>query len=502
MDRRDWLKSTVLAVGGAAFASPARAIAAPAAAQAPALHIDGPDGGGGHARFAGALQRIARYADAHRRQYRLPGLTLVCIAPQGYTAFVRSGYSHSETHRPLAPGELFQIGSISKSFVAMCVHQLAQEGRLALTDDIRKHLPEVALPPEPPISLINLLDHSSGLPDDAPLFPRTPDGKLWSAFAPGSAWSYSNTGFDLLGLMVARLDQAPLAKCLERRIFGPLGMKTARGQIVASERARYAASYTPWDDDKDNYPGGRLGPAAWVNVTGGAGCIAATTADMAHWLRYLAQAGAGKGAPLLSDKAAAAYVSATVAAPAWPSGSTGAHYGAGLAHVEVEGRTLLHHTGGMVSFSSAMHVDPQAGVGCFASTNSGKQEYRPRDVTAYACALLRSVVEPHAGLSPRPAPIKPGTAAPPPSVAGTVSPEHARLAGRYENDDPWADPIVIEAREDGLYLGGKLRLEPHPEGYWTPQQPAITERVRFEGMLNGRPQVLNLSGKDFVRRDL
>ncbi len=502
MNRRHMLKASVIAAGGTSVS--ATALAATAATGA--LSISATADATTTLRFAGALKQIAHYADAHRRGYGLPGLTLVCVAPGGYVGYARSGFADIETQARLKADHLFQIGSISKSFVAMCIHQLAEEGKLSLSDDIRKILPEVALGPEPPITLTNLMDHSSGLPDNSPFFPRTPDGKLWSAFAPGTAWSYSNTGYNLLGKVVERLDGGPLDKSLERRIFSRLGMKDARGKIVAAERAKYAGSYTPFDAAADSHVDGRLGPAAWVNVDFGAGCIGATSADMAHWLRYLCEAGAGRGAPLLNDSNARAFTKATVAAPGWPAPIGEVWYGAGLAHVPVEGRTLLHHTGGMVSFSSAMHADPIAGVGCFASTNCGQQNYRPRDITAYACAVLRSVVEPKAGLSPRPAPIKPELASKPkPSprpTTGPVPPEFAALAGRYENDDPWQGVVTIEARADGLYADGQVKLEQNPEGYWTLKMPVSTERYRFEGVMNGRTQILNCSGVDFVRRDI
>jgi CubicO group peptidase (beta-lactamase class C family) len=454
------------------------------------------------ARYAPALSRIAAYASIHHRGYRLPGTTLVCTAPNGYTAFVRVGHADTGTRAALKPDHLFQIGSISKSMVALCIHQLAAEGRLSLGDDIRIHLPDIALPPEPPISLARILEHSSGLPDNSPLFPRTPDGKLWSAFPPGSAWSYSNTGYDLLGKVIERLDGGHLAVSLKRRIFDRLGMDTAQGQIIAADRRQYPTGYAPLDAAVDSHPGGTLAPAAWVNVTFGAGCVAATAADMARWLRYLTAAGQGQGAPLLPDALARAYTAPGIDAPGWAS--AGARYGAGLAHVSVEGRTLLHHTGGMVSFSSSLHVDPVAGVGCFASTNSGSQDYRPRDLTAYACAVLRSVAQPEPGLAPKPPAVAP--AAPPPvraaQPARAVPPELTALAGRYENDDPWFGAVTIEARPDGLYVEGQAPLELKPEGYWVVRAPASTERLRFTSPMNGRTQVLNLSGTEFVRRDI
>lgn len=446
-----------------------------------------------------AFHRIADYAALHRKVFGLPGLTLVCTAPNGVTAFVRTGYADRELRTLLTPDHLFQIGSISKSFVAMAIHQLAQEGKLKLSDDIRNVLPGVALPPAPPISLNQLMEHSSGLPDDAPLFPHTPDGLLWSAFPPGSAWSYSNTGYDLLGKVVERIDRTPLAQSLRRRIFEPLGMATARGEIIAAERLKYATGYSPLDAAVDAIPGGRLAPAAWVNVTFGAGCVAATAKDMTCWMRYLAQEPAVAG-KLLRPEAAAAYFRPGIAAPDWAT--AGAHYGAGLAHAPIEGRTLLHHTGGMVSFSSSIHVDPIAKVGAFASTNSGGQEYRPRDVTAFACALLRSIAAPEPGLAPKPKPVeRQGTPSAPPAPA-SMDPALSPFTGRYECDDPWQPIYAVSADMDGLVLNQVRRLVRHPDGYWTPKTPVSTERIWFGPVLDGRCQTLNYSGVDFVRRDL
>ena len=268
LNRRGVLTSAAL-LTGAAVTSDANASPS-SASSVKTVQILGP----ASPALVAAFHRIAAYADLHRKTYGLPGLTLVCTAPNGVTAYVRSGYANRELRTPLGPDHLFQIGSISKSFVAMAIHQLAQEGRLKLSDDIRTALPGVALPPDPPISLTHLMEHSSGLPDDAPLFPRTPDGLLWSAFPPGSAWSYSNTGYHLLGKVVERMDRSLLADSLKRRIFEPLGMTSARGEIIAAERLKYATGYTPLDPAVDAIPGGRLAPAAWVNVTFGAACVA------------------------------------------------------------------------------------------------------------------------------------------------------------------------------------------------------------------------------------
>jgi hypothetical protein len=157
----------------------------------------------------------------------------------------------------------------------------------------------------------------------------------------------------------------------------------------------------------------------------------------------------------------------------------------------------------MVTFSSSIHVDPVAGVGCFASTNSGMQDYRPRELTAYAAAVLRAAVAPEAGLAPSPPPIhKPEPAKTPAKPVGAVDPELAALAGRYESDDPWQGAFTIVALPTGLTIEGEVPMDLKPEGYWVPRAPVMTERFWFGGRMNGRPQVLNVSGNEFVRRDL
>ena len=137
------------------------------------------------------------------------------------------------------PTRLFQIGSISKSFTALCIFRLMEAGKLSLDDDVRDLLPGAPLPPGK-TSVQSLLNHSSGLPDDAPLFPRGGDGRLWRGFEPGAQWSYSNLGFLMLGLIVERLEGQPLAQVIQARILQPLGMNATKGSILTGDRAAYA----------------------------------------------------------------------------------------------------------------------------------------------------------------------------------------------------------------------------------------------------------------------
>jgi hypothetical protein len=132
-----------------------------------------------------------------------------------------------------------------------------------------------------------------------------------------------------------------------------------------------------------------LAPAAWVDVTAGAGNVASTADDMTRLLRTLANAAQGRGGMGLSPELGREYTSHSV-----PSDTRGMSYGNGLMHVGSRGRAYLHHTGGMISFSSSFHVDVASGVGAFASTTlSAFAEYRPRLLTQFAVDALTNAAE-------------------------------------------------------------------------------------------------------------
>jgi D-alanyl-D-alanine carboxypeptidase len=129
----------------------------------------------------------------------------------------------------------FRIGSVTKTFVAVVVLQLAEEGRLGLDDPVSRWLPDL-LPHGPPITVRDLLAHRSGLADvaDDPTVldgarSGWPPGRLIAlsagrprTAAPGGAFRYSSTNYLVLGLLVERVTRARLGSVLARRIFEPL----------------------------------------------------------------------------------------------------------------------------------------------------------------------------------------------------------------------------------------------------------------------------------------
>ena len=150
----------------------------------------------------------------------------------------------------------------------------------------------------------------------------------------------------------------------------------------------YAQGYEAADPTAVFAWGLPLAPAAWVDVTFGAGSVASTAEDMTRFLRFLANAAQGRGGLGLPPEQARTFTTHAV-----PSDTPGMSYGNGLMHVGNAGRSYLHHTGGMVSFSSSFHVDVASGVGAFASsTLSAFVEYRPRLLTRFAVDALTNAL--------------------------------------------------------------------------------------------------------------
>lgn len=352
---------------------------------------------GGRRAHRAALAALSGYVEQHRRDWGLPGMIVCVVDRDGFTGLITSGYANVERRTPVGPDHLFQIGSISKVFTALTFYSMHQEGKLAPSARTADTLSDIPIANGGAITLQHLLNHTAGLPANAPMLP---DGGLWSAYEPGAHWHYSNTGYELATRAIAQADSRLFHEAVEARVLAPLGMITSRAAIASGDRARHAQGYELLRSDRPAFRPGPIAPSPWVNVESGAGSVTATARDMAIFLRFLLDLAGGRGGPVLSDATAAAFMADAVDAPGW---AEKAKYGNGLARLIIDERSYLHHTGGMVSFSSAMHLDPEAGVAAFASSNIGVSlNYRPRDVTLYACNLFRAVGD--GGSPPSPAP--------------------------------------------------------------------------------------------------
>jgi D-alanyl-D-alanine carboxypeptidase len=319
-----------------------------------------------------------------------PGLTLGLANAEGTVRVASYGHVDLAAKLPVTPSHLFEIGSITKSFVGLIVLQLHEEQKVDLQAPIRTYLPWLSMETNfGEILVHHLLTHSSGMPDDAPLIPSSPERRPRQALKPGSEFHYSNWGYDVLGRLIETVDGRSWAAAVSARILKPVGMTDTAPTITSASRPRIAQSYMPLHDDRPFPRHGALVPAGNLAVEFAAGSIASTPKDMSLYMQMLLNHGEIRGGRIVSEDSFKLFSTPHIPAP--PFGP-GAGYGYGIAVDKLDGHIRLRHTGGMVSFMSALHMDLDAKIGAFASINA-QLGYRPNPVAQLAVQLLRAEKE-------------------------------------------------------------------------------------------------------------
>jgi D-alanyl-D-alanine carboxypeptidase len=385
-------------------------------------------------RLQSAYQRLDEYIARHMSEVGAPGMTLALADRNGLLRSSQYGFADVKAGIRVSPQTLFEIGSISKSFVATAVLQLAEEGKLDLTKPVTNYLPWLKIESKHgPFTAHHLLSHTSGL-SGVPLLMRVAATTLRVGFEPGSRWVYSNIGYVLLGFLLEAIEKKPFALIMRERVLTPLGMNASAPVISNEIRERVAVGYGPLQPDRPFAVGGKLGEAPWTEVPEAAGSIAATASDMGNYLQMLLNHGAGVKGRVLSEKSFDIFTK-----PVIKSAFRGedASYAYGLWVSNTNGHTLLRHTGGMVAFSSAMFADVTDGFAAFASVNAARLPggYRPVAVIRYGLALLSTASRGQTLPEPPPPPPSPSAVKNAADYAGTfTSPEGSKLLLQNEGE--------------------------------------------------------------------
>ncbi|MET7679454.1 serine hydrolase domain-containing protein [Streptomyces sp. NPDC005423] len=279
----------------------------------------------------------------------------------------------------------YRIGSITKTFTAVLVLRLRDEGALDLGDPLERHLPGTGVGE---VTIAQLLAHTAGLAAESPapwwertsgaLRPELGDvlGKQPLLHPAGRRHHYSNPGYTLLGALVEELRGAPWEEVLRREVLEPLGLDRTSGHPQAPHAGGWAVH--PWADTLLPEPAedlGRMAPA---------GQLWSTTADLARFAVFLAQ----------GDKRVLSAESVremrTPAAPAEVTDvADGSAYGLGLQIQHRDGRLLVGHSGSLPGFLANVTISLADDVGAvvLANCTSGPP------VAAVAADLVRIVAE-------------------------------------------------------------------------------------------------------------
>lgn len=337
--------------------------------------------------------------NAAMQKQRLVGIS-VAMMRGGRMELVKSyGSASLQPHVAVDTGTRFSIGSVTKEFVSALALVLQEDGRLNVHDTLSKWYPKLTRSRE--ITLLDLMNHVSGYRDYYPLDyvdremgrPTTAEGVIGEYgmmpldFAPGTRWSYSNTGYTILGRVLERVGGKPLGTLLEERIFRPLGMRQTLYEPTQPERR--ATGYVSWA--LGDMEVAQLEGAGWIGAPGG---IWSTASDIARWDLALMRPG------FLTPASRDILFGERILKNGIPTG-----YAGGLSVTQNGGRTIFSH-GGATSGFSAMNVFIPADTAAVVILSNTDQNVAPNP-------LARLVSAPRAAASSAPTPRRQEAMTPP-----------------------------------------------------------------------------------------
>ena len=280
----------------------------------------------------------------------------VAVMDHGQVVLAKGyGKASLASGEPVTPETMFNIGSVTKQFTTASILLLAQEGKLSVDDKVAKYYP--SLTDAGNITLLDLMGHLSGYPDYYPLdfvderllktasadeiIQRYASGKL--DFPPRSRYSYSNTGFIILGRVVEKVSGQPFGEFVTRRILKPLGM-THTAFLPTPGTAGFATGYI-------SFGLASVEPAMhevkdWLYAAGG---LASTPSDLARWDLALVE---GR---VLGPK----HYKIMTTPRTLTDGRT-TRYGCGIAvRTTPEGELVLTHSGAVSGFLAENYIIPR-----------------------------------------------------------------------------------------------------------------------------------------------
>lgn len=320
------------------------------------------------------------------------GLAVVVVKNNKIIYQQNFGYKNLENKEPLTAESLYRIASISKSFTATALLQLAEQKRISLDDDVSKLIGFPVRNPAYPdkvITLRLLLSHRSSLNDSQGYFnldiidPATnPNfGKCYNSYSPGEGYQYCNLNFNIAGTILERLTGVRFDSYIKQTILNPLGIdggycvdslnaenfatlyeyKTTENKFIPSTGA-----YASRSSELNNYKMGRSTPL--FSPTGG---MKISATGLATYMMMHCRMGKYKGGRLLKKKTAV-----QMQTPLSVDGSD--QYGLALWKTNklIPGLTLTGHTGSAYGLNSAMFFDTKKKNGIVVICNGSRVTYK------------------------------------------------------------------------------------------------------------------------------
>jgi CubicO group peptidase (beta-lactamase class C family) len=332
----------------------------------------------------------------------LPGLS-IAIVKDGEVIYTR-GFCFRDVEYSLraTPNTLYGIGSITKSFTALSIMQLAEKGKLSLEDSVSKYVPLELKSLEEPIKIWNLLSHSSGLPalayaealiryltgagekwipiascEDIFIFMR--EANQWALAKPGERWFYLNEGYVILGYIIEKLSNMGYEEYVKKKILEPLHMSRSffKKEDVTSD-LDVATPYIITRDGeckKSVYPYG-------ISADGG---LISNVLDLARYITMFLNRGTYNGNTLASPNSIEEMEKPRIKLPLQIFG--GESYGYGLSITpNFYGDKLVGHGGSVLVYTAYMGYLPEKKIGIALMANGSG--YPLSQIGLYGLALM------------------------------------------------------------------------------------------------------------------
>jgi serine-type D-Ala-D-Ala carboxypeptidase/endopeptidase len=323
---------------------------------------------------------------------KVPGLVFAAVRNKATTV---AGFGEIADGSGKAPDgdTIMRIGSVSKAFCGEVLARLVADGKIGLTDRLQDHLGTDFTVPEKDgraIRIIDLATHAAGLarevprpeaPANDPFGTNTRAGQISGLkgdpllFAPGTAISYSNYGFDLLGAALSNAAGKPFATLLEERILAPLGMKGTVFNPRPGDEARLMRGH--------DFDGSQMAVAPTPIAIECAGGLYTTANDMLRWMSWhLDRFSAAGQATRFLDHAAYVYRDGLAAAVGMDEAGEMDAMGLGWVVMMPKGNRplILQKAGGLQGTFAYVAIAPTRGVGVFFAMNRF-------DVAAFSAAV-------------------------------------------------------------------------------------------------------------------
>jgi CubicO group peptidase (beta-lactamase class C family) len=331
--------------------------------------------------FSEAIRLIDTWLEAQRDYDHLPGISVAIVTDQEILWSKGYGMADLEKEAPSSPNTIYSICSISKLFTSVAIMQLRDARKLRLEDLVADHLAWFNLkqqyPETGPITIRSLLTHSSGLPREAdypywtgPDFPfpspkqvKAKLGTQKTLYPPSTYFQYSNLGLALLGEIVAEVSGMPYQQYIEENILKPLRLANTRTKLPESLwRGKLATGYTAKkrDGTRSMLP---LFQAEGIAAAAGFSSTVEDLARFASWQFRLLEKG---GEEILKASTLREMQRVHWVDPDWQT-----TWGLGFSVREVDGGTMVGHSGGCPGYRSILNIDPHKKQAFIVMINAG-----------------------------------------------------------------------------------------------------------------------------------